>query len=265
MSRNVGRIFAAPRKISTPCRPAAGSRSRPQWRSLSAAAQAQQSPPPSSAPAHPSEFRAASSNSASARRQAAAVSPEEHLNTLFAPLKFPRELADRMLTHSSHPDARIRHNARLTFMGRRVMQFYLYALLDSSPSLRQDHDFEHMVERALNTYILGEHVGAAWSLGKALKWSPPSNSMDTSEASVRSVGLHKVLGGAVEAIVGGVNHQFGGVAAQRLFHTRVLPHLLLRGTSHGLNDAFHEHAITICERFGGLNADLTGFGAKGAQ
>jgi len=137
------------------------------------------------------------------------------------------------------------------------MQFYVFALLDSSPSLRQDHDFEHIAERTLNTYILGEHVGAAWSLGEALRWSPPNNTMGTGEGSVRSVGLYKVLGGAVEAIVGGVNHQFGGVVAQRLFHTRVLPHLLLRGTSQGLNDAFHEHAVTIFERFGGRDANLT--------
>ncbi|KZT64966.1 hypothetical protein DAEQUDRAFT_677623 [Daedalea quercina L-15889] len=214
-------------------------------------------PPPS--PAQPSGHRAASSNTP----QDLAVSPEEHLNSLLSPLRFPAELADRMLTHASHPDAKIRHNARLSFMGRRVMQFYLLALLDSSPSLRQDHEFDHIAEHALNTYLLGEHVATAWSLGEALKWSPASTA--TTEVSSKNVGLYKVLGGAVEAIVGGVNHQFGGIAAQRLFHTRVLPHLLLPGTPRGLNDAFHEHAIAICERFGGPHGDLIGLKAKGAQ
>ena len=86
------------------------------------------------------------------------------------------------------------------------MQFYLFALLDSSPSLRADYDFEDVAERALNTYLLGEHVAAAWRLGDVLKWAPPSKAM--SGPSPKNVGLYKVLGGAVQAIVGGVNHQF---------------------------------------------------------
>lgn len=90
--------------------------------------------------------------------------------------------------------------------GRRVMQFYMLALLDSSPSLRADHEFEHITQHTLNTYLLGEHVAAAWQLGDVLKWSPPSKSM--SGPTPKNVGLYKILGGAVEAIVGGVNHQF---------------------------------------------------------
>ena len=86
------------------------------------------------------------------------------------------------------------------------MQFYLFALLDSSPSLRADHDFDYLAEQALNTYLLGEHVAAAWRLGDVLKWSPPSKTM--SGLTPKNVGLYKVLGGAVQAIVGGVNHQF---------------------------------------------------------
>ncbi|EPT03253.1 hypothetical protein FOMPIDRAFT_57952 [Fomitopsis schrenkii] len=205
-------------------------------------------------PAQPTGRRAASTSGPSFTRQDVAVNPEEHLNSLFAPLKFPAELADRMLTHGSHSSAKVRHNARLSFMGRRVMQFYLLALLDSSPSLRADHEFDHLSEHTLNTYILGEHVAAAWRLGDVLKWSPPSKTL--SGHTPKNVGLYKVLGGAVEAIVGGVNHQFGGVVSQRLFHTRVLPHLLLPGTSQGLNDEFHKHAMTICEQFGGPRANL---------
>ena len=86
------------------------------------------------------------------------------------------------------------------------MQFYLLALLDSSPSLRQDHEFDHIAGYTLNTYLLGEHVATAWSLGEALKWSPAPNA--AIGVSSKNVGLYKVLGGAVEAIVGGVNHQF---------------------------------------------------------
>ena len=41
----------------------------------------------------------------------------QHLNDLFSPLQFPPELASRILTHASHPDAKVRHNARLSFVG----------------------------------------------------------------------------------------------------------------------------------------------------
>lgn len=48
----------------------------------------------------------------------------------------------------------------------------------------------------------------------------------------------------------------GGNLAHRVFHTRVLPHILLPGTPAGLNDAFHEHALELCERMGGLEGAL---------
>ena len=41
----------------------------------------------------------------------------QHLNDVFSPLQFPPELASRILTHGSHPDARVRHNGRLSFVG----------------------------------------------------------------------------------------------------------------------------------------------------
>lgn len=40
-----------------------------------------------------------------------------HLNDVFSPLNFPPELASRILTHASHPDAMRRHNGRLAFVG----------------------------------------------------------------------------------------------------------------------------------------------------
>ena len=49
--------------------------------------------------------------------QRKASSFEEHLNGLFAPLKFPPELARRIMTHGSHPKAVAGHNAGFTFMG----------------------------------------------------------------------------------------------------------------------------------------------------
>lgn len=41
----------------------------------------------------------------------------EHLNGVFPPLKFPTELAKRILTHGSHPQAMHGHNSGLSFMG----------------------------------------------------------------------------------------------------------------------------------------------------
>ena len=46
------------------------------------------------------------------------------------------------------------------------------------------------------------------------------------------------------------SHQ-GGVVAQRVFHTRVLPHILLPGTPFGLHDAFHDAALEAQARLGG--------------
>lgn len=42
----------------------------------------------------------------------------EHLNGLFPPLKFPPELARRILTHGSHPSSVDGHNARFDFIGQ---------------------------------------------------------------------------------------------------------------------------------------------------
>ncbi|KAI0080301.1 hypothetical protein K474DRAFT_1658017 [Panus rudis PR-1116 ss-1] len=187
-----------------------------------------------------------------------------HLNELFSPLQFPPELAARILTHASHKDAIVSHNARLSFIGRRVLKTYLLLYIHSSPSLHPSHDYDQILERTLNTYILGEHVAPKWSLNHVLKWTPVNigskvNSGDVSRLDPklsRSVGLYKVMGTAVEAVVGGVYHQFGGSVAHRLFHTRVLPHLLLPGRPEGLHDAFHAHALEICEQMGGENGPL---------
>ena len=56
---------------------------------------------------------------ASLRRDAPAL--KEHLDQLFPPLNFPPELAARILTHSSHPDAVHSHNARMSFIGMRIL------------------------------------------------------------------------------------------------------------------------------------------------
>ena len=178
--------------------------------------------------------------------------------------------------------------------GRRVLQSYLLLFIHSSPGLKPTHDYEQLVERALNTYVLGEHVGPQWQLGKVMKWAPatsnaslasdPTSVVLLGKEATRSIGLYKVEGTAVEALVGGVFHQFvstftpcsisdsvfslcsrplthtnhqGGSIAHKLFHTRLLPHLLLPGKPEGLPEAFHADVLKICEQMGGPQGDLT--------
>jgi hypothetical protein len=44
--------------------------------------------------------------------------------------------------------------------------------------------------------------------------------------------------------------------AQRVFHTRVLPKLLLERRPEGLPDVFHADVLAMCERMGGPKGQL---------
>lgn len=100
--------------------------------------------------------------------------------------------------------------------------------LQSSPAARPDHNFELISDRTLNTYGLGQYVAPKWQLGRVLRWQPavkpairnrsdvPNNGDDrdlalalrSHPALVKSVGLYKVMGEGVQALIGGVYHQF---------------------------------------------------------
>ncbi|KAF7323848.1 RNase III domain-containing protein [Mycena kentingensis (nom. inval.)] len=187
----------------------------------------------------------------------------EHLNGLFSPLKFPPELSARILTHASHPAAFHGHNAQFAFIGRRVLESYLLLLLTSSPNLKPTHDLQEIVSRVLNTYFLGEHIGSKWGMGRIMRWTPtvPASvltpegieSADKSKL-VRDIGLFKVQGDAVTAVIGGIFQQFGASVAHRVFHTRVLPRLLL--PNGGLPAVFHADANMACARLGGASGQL---------
>ncbi|KAK2464705.1 hypothetical protein APHAL10511_003281 [Amanita phalloides] len=187
----------------------------------------------------------------------------EHINGLFPPLQFPPDLARRILTHGSHPSAIHGHNAGLRFIGRRVIESYLLLFLNSSSALKPMHDLDVILDRTVNTYLLGEHVGSSWGLGRALRWTPavPTSQLPSTPPNrkelLRGVGLYKVQGDTVAAVVGGTYYQFGASVAQRLFHTRVLPKLLLERRPEGLPDVFHAEALAMCERMGGPDAQLS--------
>ncbi|KAJ7637047.1 ribonuclease-III-like-domain-containing protein [Roridomyces roridus] len=184
-----------------------------------------------------------------------------HLDGLFSPLKFPLELAARVLTHASHPAAYHGHNAQFSFIGRRVLESYLLLLLSSSPQLKPSHDLQEIVSRVLNTYFLGQHVGSKWGLGRVMRWTPTiaaSMLLDESRADktklLKDVGLYKVQGDAVTAVMGGIFQQFGASTAHRIFHSRLLPRLL---TPHGgLPLCFHADALEASRRLGGVHGDL---------
>ncbi|KAJ7218297.1 hypothetical protein C8J57DRAFT_1194591 [Mycena rebaudengoi] len=184
----------------------------------------------------------------------------EHLNGLFSPLKFPLELAARILTHASHPAAQHGHNAQLSFIGV-YSSSYLLLLLASSPHLKASHDLHEITSNTLNTYFLGENVGSKWGLGRVMRWTPAIDATALAEEGIpdrttvlKNVGLYKVQGDAVAAVVGGIFRQFGGSVAHRVFHTRVLPRLLL--PTGGLPSCFHPDALEVCERLGGARGDL---------
>ncbi|KAF7349172.1 RNase III domain-containing protein [Mycena sanguinolenta] len=185
----------------------------------------------------------------------------EHLNGIFTPLKFPLELSARVLTHASHPAAFHGHNAQFSFIGRRVLESYLLLLLASSPHLKPSHDLQEIASRVLNTYFLGEHIGSKWGLGRVMRWTPTiaasmlSNESRADKAKLlKDVGLYKVQGDAVGAVMGAIFQQFGASVAHRVFHTRVLPRLLL--PHGGLPTCFHQDAQEACERLGGVEGDL---------
>lgn len=102
--------------------------------------------------------------------------------------------------------------------GRRVLKSYLLLFIHSSSALSPQHDYDHILERVLNTYVLGEFVGPRWQLGKVMKWTPatqsesllqdPTSAVQLGRDASRSIGLYKVEGTTVEALVGGVFHQF---------------------------------------------------------
>jgi len=81
--------------------------------------------------------------------------------------------------------------------------------LHSCPNVNSGANYANITSNALNTYTLGEHVGREWGIGKVLRWkSMVDPQMGMKGMGSGQIGLHKVLGTTVEAIVGGVYHQF---------------------------------------------------------
>jgi hypothetical protein len=152
----------------------------------------------------------------------------QYLNQTFSPLNFPPALAQRVLTHLSHRDSVTGHNSRFAFLGadiclfpcfypchlvisitgRRTLEAYLFLFLQGLPAAAE-HDHSRIVARVLNTHALGENVAPHWRLEDFMRWAPPRAGYAGLDG--RATGLHKVAGTTVEAVVGGVLHQFVNV------------------------------------------------------
>lgn len=148
-----------------------------------------------------------------------------------------------MTTHVSWERGVHGHNGRLGFVGRRVLHTYLLLFLHECTLPPRSHtpsrsapippssrlrpsslstgglvkplteSYDDISEKLLNTYMLGEHVGAAWELERIMRWTPAVAELDVLEAKspdmvLRSSGLYKVRGATVEGVVGGIFHQF---------------------------------------------------------
>ena len=89
--------------------------------------------------------------------------------------------------------------------GRRTLEAYLLLFLQGLPAAAE-HDHARIVARALNTHALGQHVAPRWKLQEVMRWVPPRAGDLALDG--RLAGVHKVAGTTVEAVVGGVLHQF---------------------------------------------------------
>jgi large subunit ribosomal protein L15 len=165
----------------------------------------------------------------------------DYLQQLFTPLEFPEDVAQRMTTHVSWERGTEGHNGRLSFIGRRVLHTYLLlflheCLLPSKTPQRPNtgapsdllrpssltvggdaqpipQTYEHISDKLLDTYVLGEHVGGAWHLERIMRWTPAVAQLDTLKATdpskvLHGSGLYKVRGATVEGVMGGIFHQF---------------------------------------------------------
>ena len=94
-----------------------------------------------------------------------------------------------------------------------MLSAYLQLFLHSSSALHHSDDVEAIMKSTLNTDFLGEYVGPQWGVGRVIRWTPsaPAHKLADMDRKVdirRQVGLYKVQGEAVQAIIGGIYFQF---------------------------------------------------------
>ncbi|KAJ2902302.1 54S ribosomal protein L3 mitochondrial [Coemansia aciculifera] len=125
-------------------------------------------------------------------------------------------LMEQVCTHKSYGQGRVAHNERLEWIGKRVLNLYVGEhLLATYPNLSPEalQDVQHASFGMSSLAEVGRHFG----MQAAMRWEPVSR-------DAPGVGLTKVLGKAVQALVGAV-YQRQGAAAARAF---IAQHMLSR-------------------------------------
>ncbi|KAJ1893976.1 54S ribosomal protein L3 mitochondrial, partial [Kickxella alabastrina] len=117
-----------------------------------------------------------------------------------------RSLMELVCTHTSHEQGREGSNERLQWLGKRVLNLvvgeYLYAKYPNLPA-EALQDVQHGSFGMASLAEVGRHFG----MQPALRW--------TSVTADQSVGVTKVLGKAVQALVGAVYADQGAAAARQ--------------------------------------------------
>ncbi|KAJ2016581.1 54S ribosomal protein L3 mitochondrial [Coemansia sp. RSA 2337] len=123
---------------------------------------------------------------------------------------------EQVCTHKSYAQGRVEHNERLEWIGKRALNLFVGEhLIATYPNLSTEalQDVQHSSFGMSSLAEVGRHFG----MQAALRWEPVSR-------EAPAVGLTKVLGKAVQALVGAI-YQRQGVAAARSF---VKQHVLSR-------------------------------------
>ncbi|KAJ1721052.1 54S ribosomal protein L3 mitochondrial [Coemansia erecta] len=127
-----------------------------------------------------------------------------------------RSLMEQVCTHKSYEQGRLGSNERLEWLGKRVLNLYIGEYLFAKyPNLPVEslQDVQHANFGMSSLAEAGKHFGML----PALRWT-------SAAGQAQSVGATKVLGKAVQALVGAVYQDQGPVAA-RVF---VQQHLLTK-------------------------------------
>ncbi|KAJ1834476.1 54S ribosomal protein L3 mitochondrial [Coemansia sp. RSA 2711] len=125
-------------------------------------------------------------------------------------------LMEQVCTHRSYEQGRLASNERLQWLGKRVLNLHVGEFLAAKyPNLTVEmlQDLQHASFGLASLAEIGRHFG----MQAALRWAPAAK-------EAPHVGQTKVLGKAVQALVGAV-HQDQGAAAARAF---VAQHVLAR-------------------------------------
>lgn len=90
-----------------------------------------------------------------------------------------------------------------------MIEVYFLMFLHSCPNVDVGVNYATITSNALNTYVLGRHVALEWGIGGVLRWKSVEDPSTVSQGENKGyVGSYKVFGTTVEAIFGGVYHQF---------------------------------------------------------